>query len=219
MFLSRLELRTDAAQNPRFWTDLQDAYKQHQAIWQLFADDPGRKRDFLFRKEGHGAGTQWYTLAERAPLDSRGFWRVESKPFEPRFEPGQRLAFMVRVNPTVAKAVSKTRSIRHDVVMDAKRRLPRGDRSKTESHLIREASLRWFRARAARNGFDFRDEEVEISGYRQIGGRGSKGIRLSTVDIDGMLTVQDPQSFTLVVFNGLGPAKAFGCGLMLVRRA
>lgn len=40
----------------------------------------------------------------------------------------------------------------------------------------------------------------------------------SSVDFEGELEVTDPASFIEALFTGVGPAKAFGCGLMLVRR-
>jgi CRISPR system Cascade subunit CasE len=219
MYLSRLELKPQAAQNPSFWAGLQELYGAHQAIWNLFADGPTRKRDFLFRKEGEGAGTRWYALSERAPLDPHGYWTLDSRPFNPRLVSGQRLAFKIRVNPTVAKAVSKTKSVRHDVVMNAKRLATDRKDSIPDSKLIRDSCMEWFQARAARHGFDFDPHEIGVDGYRQLGGRKSKGIRLSTVDIEGILTVREPESFVQMLFKGLGPAKSFGCGLMLIRRA
>lgn len=39
----------------------------------------------------------------------------------------------------------------------------------------------------------------------------------STVDFEGELKVTDSELFKTMLFNGVGPAKAFGCGLMLVR--
>ena len=46
----------------------------------------------------------------------------------------------------------------------------------------------------------------------------SKPIRYSTLDLAGTLTVIDPEMFLRTLYQGIGPAKAFGCGLMLVRR-
>jgi len=40
----------------------------------------------------------------------------------------------------------------------------------------------------------------------------------STVDFQGILTVTDPELFRKALYEGLGKSKAFGCGLMLVRR-
>ncbi|MBS2027359.1 MAG: type I-E CRISPR-associated protein Cas6/Cse3/CasE [Deltaproteobacteria bacterium] len=219
MYLSRLELLPEAAQKPEFWADLGDLYREHQAIWQLFGDTPERTRDFLFRKERGGLESRWFTLSKRKPIDVRGIWKVEPKQFEPRFEAGQHLFFAVRVNPTVAKTREGRSSARHDVVMNEKRRVPGGTGSISESALVEKACTAWFQARSTRNGFDFDPGQVRFDGYRQVGDAKSGGIRLSTVDIEGFLTVKEPERFQRMLFGGLGPAKSFGCGLMLVRPA
>ena len=40
----------------------------------------------------------------------------------------------------------------------------------------------------------------------------------SALDFSGELTVIDPAAFIVALSKGIGPAKAFGCGLLLVRR-
>lgn len=40
----------------------------------------------------------------------------------------------------------------------------------------------------------------------------------STVDFEGELEVVDADRFRRTLYNGIGPAKGFGCGLMMVRR-
>lgn len=40
----------------------------------------------------------------------------------------------------------------------------------------------------------------------------------SSVDFEGEIEVTNPELFLDALFTGIGPAKAFGCGLMLVRR-
>jgi CRISPR system Cascade subunit CasE len=58
-----------------------------------------------------------------------------------------------------------------------------------------------------------------VDGYRTWRQHfGSKGIELATVDFEGTLEVADPARFLDALVRGVGPAKAFGCGLMLVRR-
>ncbi|MDR2092108.1 MAG: type I-E CRISPR-associated protein Cas6/Cse3/CasE [Azoarcus sp.] len=42
-------------------------------------------------------------------------------------------------------------------------------------------------------------------------------IRFSRVDFSGILTITEPESFQKALMDGIGPAKAFGCGLLLVR--
>ncbi|RYD61629.1 MAG: type I-E CRISPR-associated protein Cas6/Cse3/CasE, partial [Verrucomicrobiaceae bacterium] len=48
--------------------------------------------------------------------------------------------------------------------------------------------------------------------------RGGK-LRFTSVDLTGQLTVTDPTAFQAMLLQGLGHAKAFGCGLMVVRRS
>ena len=40
----------------------------------------------------------------------------------------------------------------------------------------------------------------------------------SSVDFEGEIEVTDADLFTKALFDGIGPAKGFGCGLMFVRR-
>jgi len=42
--------------------------------------------------------------------------------------------------------------------------------------------------------------------------------RFSSVDFLGDLEITDVEKFTKALFQGIGRAKAFGCGLMLVKR-
>ena len=41
----------------------------------------------------------------------------------------------------------------------------------------------------------------------------------STLDFEGVLTVSDPDTLLPAIARGFGAAKAYGCGLMLIRRA
>ena len=41
----------------------------------------------------------------------------------------------------------------------------------------------------------------------------------STLEFEGLLTVSDPDAFLSGIARGFGATKAYGCGLMLIRRA
>jgi CRISPR system Cascade subunit CasE len=60
---------------------------------------------------------------------------------------------------------------------------------------------------------------LDASAYQQhlLRKKGNTNIRFSSIDFAGNLTVTDPEKFKQVLFSGIGPAKAFGCGLMLVK--
>lgn len=54
-------------------------------------------------------------------------------------------------------------------------------------------------------------------GLQQKAKKGEKA-GFSSVDFTGELEVTDPEKFRQTLFDGLGRAKAFGCGLLLVKR-
>ncbi len=48
--------------------------------------------------------------------------------------------------------------------------------------------------------------------------KGVSGGNLVTVTFEGVLRVIEPTRLADLLKNGIGPAKAFGCGLLLMRR-
>jgi hypothetical protein len=52
--------------------------------------------------------------------------------------------------------------------------------------------------------------------YEPHGGKRGQ-LRFSTVDLTGELVVTDAERFATTLASGIGRAKAFGCGLLLVR--
>jgi CRISPR system Cascade subunit CasE len=48
--------------------------------------------------------------------------------------------------------------------------------------------------------------------------RPKAAIRIGVLDLEGVLVVSDPARFCHCLAQGFGRAKAFGCGLMLIRR-
>jgi CRISPR system Cascade subunit CasE len=48
--------------------------------------------------------------------------------------------------------------------------------------------------------------------------KGNRGGKLAGVTYDGVLRVTNSGNLVSLLENGIGPAKAFGCGLLLVRR-
>ena len=120
MYLSRIELHDEAARTPEFWKRLASLNDVHRVVWSWFGDRPDRARDFIYRDEGKGLTTRFFTLSARLPVDSTGLWRIESKPFAPRLASGDHLIFSLRANPTIKKSGGKEQGKRHDVVMHAK---------------------------------------------------------------------------------------------------
>ena len=229
LFFSRIRLKSEAAVQAIAELllppdDRQVLAARHKLIWSLFADHHDRIRDFLWREDKHGV---FYTLSARRPESA--FFHIESKEFAPLLRAGDRLAFSLRANPVVSRRQgSGRRGQRHDVVMDRLRAWEASREADGESRerriirqqVIQQAGADWLAAQGQRHGF--RLLSVSCSGYRQHQLPRRKGARhanISTLDFNGLLEVADPEAFLQRLRRGFGPAKAFGCGLMLIRRA
>jgi CRISPR system Cascade subunit CasE len=200
-------------------------YGQHQALWKLFNANKSERNgraEFLFRCDKKNSLPVFYLLSQRKPLDILGTWLIESKALDPDIRAGDRLAFKLRVNPTISKPVDAgRRGKRHDAVMDAKVRLgwkeiPLAQRPPL-AQVVQDAGEKWLCSRQARLGAQI-DENLRADGYRTWRRQGSKGIELATLDFEGSLRVTNADRFVQSMFDGIGPAKAFGCGLLLVKR-
>ena len=223
-YLSRIRLKPglDLAQLAKVLPA--DAYAEHKLIWQWFGDID-EHRDFLFRREQQGHWPFFYVLSRREPVVPKNLWEIESKRYEPKLSNGERLAFILRANPVRVRKISddpavKTRR-RDDVVADLKkRRYTEPAQRPPMAVIVQEAGEQWLAERAEKYGFEI--ESVNVDSYHQqrlYKPGAKKPISLSTVEFSGILRIADAGRFAERLRQGIGPAKAFGCGLLLVRRA
>ncbi len=221
MYFSKI---TVVADNPEKAMPLLKAgeYALHQWLWKLFPKDEQAKRDFLFRQDADRRWPMFYLLSARQPDTNHPLLRVESKPYHPQLSEGETLSFSLRANPVRTRKTdgdNPKRRKRDDVVWLLKQRYRQDspDDMPSEAELAQEAGEEWLIRQGARHGFDLL--AVRADNYRQprLGSKGSN-IRFSTLDFTGLLRVKQPEAFSQALLQGIGPAKAFGCGLMLVRR-
>lgn len=209
MFLSRVEIAWGSAKNP---------YNLHRAIWKLFPDTEREARTtieelrqgFLFRLERCEPGQPATVLVQsrREPQRRTDHAVVlVSREFNPCPSQGQSLAFTVVANPV-------------RTITDKNGRLTlRGEPKKCRVPLIKdEQQIQWLHERlkgiAAVEAVSVR-KLPPIFFYKQKEKRDGKII---SVLFEGCLRVDNPDGLVTMLENGIGPAKAFGCGLMLVRR-
>lgn len=217
MYFSRVTLAADADPARVAAVARADAYRVHQFLWKLFPGRADQPRDFLFRRDEHSPWPGFYLVSAQLPEDRRGLWQVATKPYRPALVAGDRLAFELRANPVVTRSDDDSHQ-RHDVVMDAKRRLPAAERP-ILAELAQQVGFDWLARRAEGNGFAVTGDRVRVDGYRRHQlPRDGRLIRFSTLEFNGVLTVTDPERMVRCLFTGVGPAKGFGCGLLLVRR-
>lgn len=199
-----------------------NGYNAHRLIWNLFADHSKRQRDFIYRHEPVNGQPTFYAVSKREPIDNDGIWDVMPKEYKPQLRTGQRLGFALRANPIRSRRDETGKQHRHDVVMEEKRKLKDGVKGFDLPAIVQEQGFQWLQERSTSHGFNISQGSVRVDGYQQhelFKRKGDPSITFSTVDFNGILSITEPSVFIeKCLFEGIGPAKGFGCGLMLVRR-
>lgn len=194
------------------------AYAEHQWLWRFFLSEAGTVRDHIFRRADQGQAMRFYVVSKRPPVPFSDAWSVRTRPYAPRLQDGDELEFELRANPVVTRQHGDGKNRRHDVVMDAKKRAKMEDSKAPSGYsLVRSACTAWLCQQGQRHGFQVDEDSLSVDGYTQHVGKEDQ-LRFSSVDFRGVLQVTDQQAFAEMLTSGLGHAKAFGCGLMLVRR-
>ncbi len=223
LWLSRARLRRDASVSALAQLLVPESASArpaaaHHLVWSLFADGPERRRDFLWREEAPG---RFMTLSRRRPINVGDLFDLDSQPFAPVLAPGDRLGFTLRANPVVARPTAPgQRGKRHDVVMNVLKPIVSGQRAEVRPDAVLTEGRAWVARQGAAHGFQ-PDGEIAVDGYDRviIPREGGKPAIFGVLDIRGVLTVQEPAKFLAAQAAGFGRARAFGCGLMLIRRA
>ena len=228
MYLSRVRVDLNGLSREKLFDVMNaEAYTAHQLLWQLFPEYEG-PRPFLFRQEIEEAEEGraikglplFYVLSDREPVSVAGLLTAESKPYAPELNVGDRLAFRLRANPTMAVHVPGQRGQRADVLMAAKKPFAPGQRtSQACVDAMNSKAREWLENRAETWGFRL-PVTPELGAYRQhVLNKGSgKPVQFSTVDYEGLLEVTHPGKLIETMAHGIGRAKAFGGGLLLLRR-
>jgi len=226
MYMSRIQLKHNKTEVKELVQLLSgDGYQTHRFIWNLYADSNERKRDFLYRQEENGTWPLYYAVSERLPMDKTGMWQIDSKNYSPKLLKGQLLSFVIRVNPIRAKRDERNKLHRHDIVMDAKTKRKQMGKELSEKNpladIVQEEGTQWLEARSEKHGFSIDHNHIRADGYKQhvvYKRKSTRPIRFSTLDIGGVLTVIKPELLVKALYKGIGPAKAFGCGMMMVKK-
>lgn len=215
MYFSRITPDMEKSSPERLARVGMDDYRIHQELWRLFEADENAQRDFLYRRQG--PSPVFLVLSKRKPVN-KGIWTIETKPFHPIIGNGDRFSFDLRANPVRKARNAIGKQERHDVVMDLKHHYKTlGKPLPPQAVLEQEAGADWLLARAEKLGFRVHPEALWAEGYRQHR-YFKKKICFSTLDFKGVLEVTDEERFRQALQEGIGSSKAFGCGLLLLRR-
>jgi CRISPR system Cascade subunit CasE len=84
---------------------------------------------------------------------------------------------------------------------------------------MEQAVCDWFKRKGETAGYSTDGKMPEVNSYRQnlLRKRGHNEIMFSSIDLTGVLAVTDPECFLNTLTKGIGHARSFGCGLMLIK--
>jgi len=205
MYLSKITLKWPSCRNPYQW---------HRIIWHLFPDRQDENRDYQFaclkRREGRSIPILLLSKENPKRIQTPEVESIEeSKSLDGlEFRQGQMLRFRLMANPAkvLTESAEEKRKIRVPLIKS-------------------EQQITWLKRKLD----DLADIESVVAQnepplYFNRKGRGGK---IVPVTFEGLLKVTEPEKFKEQIYEkyddrkyiaGIGPAKAFGCGLMLVRR-
>jgi CRISPR system Cascade subunit CasE len=204
MYLTRLTLDPRCAQARR---DLADAYDMHRTLSRAFVmgNDELPTR-FLWRLERDT--NPWTHPTVLVQARHAGEWdslqslpgylqkSAEHKTVElDRLVQAGTYRFRLMANPTVTR------------------------QGKRYGLLDEVAQLEWLKRQGVRHGFGVKASVVSASDLLESKRKPGGSITVQQVCFDGVLEVQEPSSVRNALLDGIGHAKAFGCGLLSLARA
>ena len=196
--------------NRQVQSELAFPYEMHRTLQRAFGSDR-ESADVLFRID---QTPQTHTIALLVQANCLPDWDYLSesrkqyllqppaiKEVTPQFQPEMRFRFRLQANPS-----KKQRRTGENGQKLHSNRVP---------HLTPEAQISWLQNQAVQHGFELLSVEVN----RPIQQRDARHhVTIATVQFDGFLRVQNSERFHEAYHKGIGPAKAFGCGLLSLGR-
>ncbi len=192
-------------------------YFYHQLLWDFYSDSTDKKRDFIYRIQFDREWPTFYVVSETLPIDKNNIAEITSKPYHPKLHIGQALHFVLQANPQITTKRADGKSARFDVIQHAIKG-PKKKADKITAELIQLVGEEWLQARSEKNGFTLKKVVAHNFKQERLYKRSQENpITYSTLDYEGILTVIDPELFLKTLYRGIGAAKGFGCGLLMVK--
>lgn len=225
-YFSRLRLNPERRESRKL---IANPRAMHAAVLATFPPDVARAGRVLWRLDVEKPHYVLYivspTKPDLRPLDENTGWLTEpgqSANYEAllrRVTPGSEWAFRLRANPVHSEPQGH------------------GKRGKLHAHVTVTQQIKWLLDRAPKNGFAIVPSgEVDRNGnqipYLSVTGRDDRNIAkvdestgkrhlvtLRQAQFDGILTCTDPHALRTALTQGVGRGKAYGSGLLTLRKA
>jgi len=225
-WLARLDVDTESLRKAGVSADI---YTWHQKLWECYPDEPDAKRDFLTRIDQLEGAYRFWVLSQRKPVCPQwcpveGFAANE---ISASFLTHRHYAFDLRANPVKMQLVA--RNADGETVLGANGKRKRGKRiplvkpDELRDWLFRKGEVRSRDNSTGQNipgGFriiETKEKPLEIrpmveSHFRKNEHSAYHG----GVQFRGILEVTDREHFIQSYQTGIGSAKGFGFGLLLL---
>ncbi|MEU0650271.1 type I-E CRISPR-associated protein Cas6/Cse3/CasE [Streptomyces umbrinus] len=202
---------------------------EERTLWRLDADNPHRPHLFVLTTDK----PDWTHLVEQAgwpAADGEHYALRDYAPLLQQLATGRSFAFRLTANPVQNTNRPDKPTPRQQQRIEAGER-----RSFRLGHRTAAAQLNWFLTRTTRWGFDIptaphldetRDHDGEpprdvriTTRQRRAFGKGTLTTKeahvvMNAVTFEGSLRITDPALLTERLLTGIGPSKAYGCGLL-----
>lgn len=213
MYLTRMRLNPRRRQTIRFRNDAQ---AMHAAVESAFPPRPEAERN-LWRLDGSREEPSLLILSKRVPslehLQEQAGWETErtwdTRPYDPllnRIRVGQQYAFRLTANPTGIITGENGKK---------KRRAHVSAKYQLEWLISKEEHIgaRFYPADTA-TGSDVSFGPVVVHRETQRSRRGGSEVTIVRATFQGVLEVTSADTLRAALVNGVGRAKAYGCGLL-----
>lgn len=205
MYLSRLTLDP---QSRRTHSELTYPYEMHRSLMKAFSFSEGKNNGRVLYQvdlKKHKENPVVYVVSEEEPQWYKLRETIEyiidvkiRKDYPPKLEINQNLYFRLRANPTVCR------------------------NSKRKGLFREEEQLNWLSHKAKVSGFkiidvrriDERNTTSKIHRQNNV----THQVNICLALFEGIIQVVDLVKFSNSLKVGIGPAKAFGCGLLLIKK-
>ncbi len=212
LYLSRIELNLADRAARRDLSDIGQLHRTLMACYDHTDGDADARAhvDLLYRIESGRTGVRIISQATKTPDLSR-------------LQPGYAKASQVKDVTALTEAASHPVGARYryriDAYPSASINFPNlGVRVNRKPVTGAEERLAWWERRSLRHGFTL-DQLPAVDGLerRQDRSKAQPAVVIPA-RFEGVLLVTDPELFTAALVSGIGPAKAYGCGLLTLAR-
>lgn len=197
MYLTKVLVDSLTVQHLRLF----DAYRWKQELYKAFIP-VGSERPFLFDVRER-AGTATVLVFSSTPPKVLPFGTWQTKNVPDTFYNGNRYLFELTANPTVKKAVLEEDGTKKK----------QGKREGLHPARYEE----WLRRKFENSGCTVTSVTTENLGLRVCHHKGSL-VSHSAARFKGVISIKDPQGFKKMALEGVGSARGFGFGMLLLKR-